>query len=133
MARTLYPILVVAALGTASLIWGLSGFGAVFMDDDPVNAGENAASDLEGEADDSVASDEGDFNASARSGTEDNIVGVILSGIQGIVGFVTMAALLPVELRRIGFPYYFAYPVGILIQAIVGIGFIQFATGRNYR
>lgn len=133
MARTLYPILVVAALGTASLIWGLSGFGAVFVDDNSVDAGQSAADQLEGEANSSVASDEGEFEASARSGNEDNIVGVILSGIQGILGFVTMAALLPVELRRIGFPYYFAYPVGILVQTIVGVGFLQFATGRVYR
>jgi len=131
--RTLYPILVVVALGTATLIWGISGFGDIYGQDDPIE-GSNAGDQLRQQADDSAASDNGSFNASARSGTEnDNIVGVILSGISFIVSFATMVALLPLELMNLGFPAYFAAPVGLLAQAIVGVGIVQFATNRYYR
>jgi hypothetical protein len=40
-------------------------------------------------------------------------------------------ALLPVYLTRLGFPAYFAFPVGTLCQVITTVGFYQVLTGHE--
>lgn len=130
--RTIYPVLLVLALGTASLIWGLSGIAAVYTENDPIE-GSEAGDAVEGQAGQSAAGEEGDFEASARGDDSDNLVGVVFSGIDAIVSFASMVALLPFELQNLGFPRYFAYPIGVLAQGLVGIGIVQFASGRVYR
>jgi hypothetical protein len=131
--RTLYPILVVAALGTATLIWGISGIGTLYTNNDPVSGESQSADRLQEQANSSAAAEDGSFEASARGGGSDNIVGLVIAGVQSIVSFATMVALLPFELQRLGFPRYFAYPIGVLAQSLVGIGIVQFASGRFYR
>lgn len=132
--RTKYPVLVVMALATASLIWGMSGFGDVYGVNDPVGDDSQAADALQEESNESSASSGGTFEGSANTGTDsNNIVGLIISGISSIVSFGTMVALLPLELERLGFPRYFAYPIGVLAQTLVGIGIVQFATNRDFK
>lgn len=131
--RTIKIVLIVAAMGTAALIWGMSGVGAIYGADDPVD-GLQSGDAVEREGNTSAVSEDGNFSASAdNSGGADNIVGVVLSGATAITDFAAMVALLPFELQALGFPSYFAYPVGFLAQAIAGIGVVQFAAGRVYR
>jgi hypothetical protein len=131
--RTIAPILFVAALGTAALIWGLSGFGAVYGVNDPVSGLESGDA-LEDQANDSAVSNQGQFNGSAdNTDGSDNIVGIVISGISAVVQFATLVAFLPFELQRLGFPFYFAFPLGVLTQAIVGVGVVQFASNRVFR
>jgi len=131
--RTIKIVLIVAAMGTAALMWSMSGVGAIYGADDPVGdlqSGENISNQGSG----SAVSEDGNFSASAdNSGGADNIVGVVLSGATAITDFAAMVVLLPAELQRLGFPAFFAYPVGFLAQAIAGIGVVQFAAGRVYR
>jgi hypothetical protein len=131
--RTIKIVLVVAAMGTAALMWSMSGVGGIYGTDDPVD-GFEAGEKIEKEGNTSAVSEEGNFSASAdNSGGADNIVGVVLSGATAITDFAGMVALLPWELQRLGFPAFFAFPVGFLAQAIAGIGVVQFAAGRVYR
>lgn len=131
--RTIAPILFVAALGTAALIWGLSGAGAIYGVDDPVSGLESGDA-LEERSNDSAVSNDGTFNGSAENTDgSDNIVGIVISGIGAIVQFATLVALLPFELQRLGFPFWFAFPLGALTQAIVGVGVVQFASNRVFR
>jgi hypothetical protein len=130
--RTIYPTLIVVALGVATLMWGLSGFGAIYGATDPVSDLESG-NELEAQANNSAVSGDGSFNGSAQGADSDNIVGLIVSGTQAITGFAGAVALLPWEIQRLGFPYWFAFPMGLSAQAIVGIGVVQFAANRVYR
>lgn len=130
--RTLYFILVVFALGTAGMIWSLSGIGGVYGPTDPIGDTESADA-LEAQAANSSANNSGSLNGSARAGDDANLIGVIITGISTIVNFGGTVVLLPFELQNLGFPRYFAYPVGLLAQAFVGIGIVQWATNRFYQ
>jgi hypothetical protein len=120
-------------MGTAALIWGLSGAGALYDGGDPVTGLESGdAVRQQGEG--SVVAENGTFNTSAQnSGGSDNIVGVVLSGVSYLTEFAALVALLPLELQALGFPVWFAAPIGLLVQALAGIGIVQFAAGRIYR
>lgn len=130
--RTIYPTLFVVALGVATLMWTMSGAGALYGQTDPIS-GMQSDDALQQQANNSAASDGGEFNGSAKGGDSDNIVGLIISGTQAIVSFAGSVALLPAEIERLGFPWWFAFPIGASAQAIVGIGIVQFAANRVYR
>jgi len=129
--RTIKIVLIVAALGTASLMWGLSGMGAVYGQSDPVS-GLESGDDIKQQGNQSVVSN-GSYDASATGASQDSVVGLIIAGTSRITDFAAMAALLPIELNRLGLPYWLAYPVGLIGQAIVGIGIVQFATNRVWK
>lgn len=130
--RTIKPTLIVVALGVATMMWGVSGFGSLYGQTDPVS-GLESGENLRAISDESAVSENGSFNASAKGADEsDNIVGMIISGTQAVISFAGSVALLPWELMRIGFPRWFAFPLGLSAQAVVGIGIIQFATNRVY-
>lgn len=125
--RTLYPVLVVIALGMAGIMWSMSGFGLLFGGDDPV-------SDLESEdrlnkSAENLQDDES-LEVSDRGG--DSFVGSIISAGDQVIGFAKSAVLLPAELQRIGLPPWMAIPLGLGAQSIAFIGFLQFITGRVY-
>jgi hypothetical protein len=131
MVRTARIVLVVAALGTASLMWGLGGLGDLYGETNPVGDLQSG-DEVERQADESAVVDNGSFSGSA-SRSDDSIVGLIVSGASAITDFAAMVALLPLELQRLGLPRYAAYPLGLIAQAVVGIGVVQFATGREWR
>lgn len=126
--RTNFVWFLVLALGISALMWQLAGVGSVL-------SGDNAAGGLEsGDELEAQAPDEPRVNGSANSNTgESDIVGLILAGGAGIANFVNMAVLLPLELQRLGFPYWFAYPIGLGVQVIALIGIIQFLSNRVMR
>jgi hypothetical protein len=130
MVRTAKIVLVVAAIGTASLMWGLSGFGALYGQSDPVG-GLSSGDAVSAQANASAVSENGSFSGAA-SASDDSIVGLIISGTSTLVAFAGMVALLPVELSALGLPFWFAYPIGLIAQALVGLGIVQFAAGREW-
>lgn len=128
--RSQFAVYLVLAMAIAGMIFSMSGFNAVIGQD-----GHN--SDLSGRVNDSAenssVNSEGDtFNADARAqgGT---LVGFILTGGSAIMDVLSLVVLLPLELQAMGFPYWFAYPIGVLVEVVVGVGFIQFIVGRVYR
>jgi len=130
MARTIFPVLFVLALGTAALIWGMAGAGNIYGSSDPVD-GLNSGSEIVDAKNDSAVGG-GSYNGSAGGDSDGGgIVGLIISGVDAIVSFVSMVALLPWELMKLGLPEYFALPIGFLAQGLVGIGVIEFATNRE--
>lgn len=68
----------------------------------------------------------------ARAGSDSSIVGIAIGGAQQIAGILVLVGYWPAALQTLGFPGWFATPVGIIAQLIVGIGLFQFATGRIY-
>lgn len=132
MVQSARTVLVVAALGAAALMWGLSGFGALYGAADPVGDLQSG-DEIETQGNQSAVVEGGSYDASAEGASDDSIVGLIVSGTGAVTDFAGMVALLPFELQRLGFPYWFAWPLGVLAQAIVGIGIVQFASGRVFR
>jgi len=119
------------ALAAAVLMFQMSGIGPALTN------GTGPADDLESgdkfekevaENSSSSAGFSGDVNQNS-----DSLVGLALGGIDAIFGWVSVLVLLPLELNRLGFPYWAAYPLGILSQAVISIGLVQFASGRNLR
>jgi len=131
--RTTMPLMIVVVLGVATLVWSLSGVGALYGLEDPVDRGESAE-ELEKRADQLPEGENGDGGLISRIRPgDDNFLGLIISGTKNIVQFVAMVALLPAELQRVfGLPAWFANPVGIAAQAIVAFGFMQFVVNRRF-
>ncbi|OYR65175.1 hypothetical protein [Halorubrum ezzemoulense] len=59
-------------------------------------------------------------------------VGAILQFGDMVRTFVTVVGLLPIYLGRLGFPLWFATPIGVLAQLIASIGVFQVVTGREF-
>jgi len=124
---------VVLAFGVAfSLIAG-SGIGAAVFGTSPSDA-ETARTleDVSGQADVDADSETGGLSADVAGDNEPTLVGVAISGGEFAANLVGAVALLPITLMRLGFPSYFAVPVGGVAQIIAFIGLIQFVRGTEY-
>lgn len=134
--RTLYPVLMILALGTAAIMWSMSGVGLVIQGDDPAGGIESdkelneSAQELEDEKEDQQSGDGGFFSTSNQG--DDSFIGAVIAGANQLADLATSAILLPIELQRLGLPTWLAMPLGLGGQAIAFIGFVQFVTGRRY-
>jgi|APHM01.1.fsa_nt_gi hypothetical protein len=129
MARTLFPIVAVLALGVALLMMQGSGFNALITgSQDPGPLG-----DAIGNQADSSPANEGSLNATRSAAGEGSIAGLILGGGETALDVVGLLALLPVTLERLGFPTWFALPLGSIVYIISGLGIAQFVSGRVFR
>lgn len=128
--RTAFAMLVLLSLGSGVLVWQMAPLGGALGPDqaDDLNSG----SELEEEAKDGPAG--GDFNASAKTGEGGSLVGTIVSSISIVTSFVGLVVMLPYELAKLDpVPWWAAYPVGILFQAVMGFLIAQFAGNRVMR
>lgn len=120
---------VVLAFGVAFALLAGSGIGAAVFGETPGDA--ETARTLEDISDDaSVDADDAEggsgLSADVVGDNEPTLVGVAISGGQFLTSLVGAVALLPITLMRLGFPSYFAVPVGGVAQVIAFIGLIQF-------
>lgn len=125
--RTTPIIGVVLALGFAFAFLAGSGIGpAVFGEDPGDSKTKKTLEDVGKDAD--VGEGEGDGGVSADVGgdNEPTLVGFAISGGQFITKTVGAVAFLPSTLMNLGFPAYFATPVGRLAQIVATIGLFQF-------
>lgn len=131
--RTKSILGVVLAFGVAfSLIAG-SGVGAAVFGASPGDA--DTARTLEqvsNDADIDENSEDGGLSADVTGDNEPTVVGVAISGGQFAAQLVGAVALLPVTLMRLGFPRYFAVPIGAVAQVVAFIGLVQFVRGTEY-
>jgi hypothetical protein len=135
--RTIYPMVLVMALGTAGMMWSMMGAGQILSDSgdsgidnlESTDKLEEQGQELKDEEDEEE--DNGGFFSAIIQGVEDSIFGLVLSAAQRIVSFAKLALLLPLELQRLGLPRGMAYPLGLAAQAVSLIGFLQFAAGRT--
>ena len=128
------PIIgVVLAFGVAFALLGGSGIGPAVFGEDPDAETERVIEDISEEGDVSVDEDgEGGLGADIGGDNEPTVTGVIISGGQFAAQLVAAVALLPLTLVRLGFPTYFAVPVGGLAQIIAFIGLVQFIGRTEY-
>ena len=123
---------VVLAFGVAFALLAGSGIGAAVFgacpgDADTARTLEDISEDASVDAEDP----DGGFAADVTGDNEPTVVGVAISGGQFVAQLVGAVALLPVTLMRLGFPRYFAVPVGGVAQVIAFIGLAQFVAGRE--
>lgn len=126
--RTTYPIALVLAMMLTAAFFSGSGFNGIVD-------GEQRTDALDEQVE--QAKDNGSFEdnelKSGQGGTDDGtIVGFIVDGTNRIFAFAGMVAVLPITLQSLGFPQWFALPIGSLFTIVVSIGVLQFVTGRMY-
>lgn len=117
------------AIAIGALMFQMGGFAG------QLQAG-GAGGDLQSSGDFQEAAN----NSSVREGVQgsvnrgnDNLVGLALTGIGSVVNAVGFVALLPFELKKLGLPWYGAYPIGIGGWYAMGFGLVQFGSGRVFR
>jgi len=116
----------VLAFAVAFALISGSGVGATIFGQTPADSETTRTlDDLSNRATEPIGADVAGDN-------EPTIVGFVLAGGDFIVELVGAVAVLPVTLTRLGFPNYFAVPVGGVAQIIATIGFFQFVTGNEY-
>lgn len=136
--NTLYPTIFVVALAIAATMLGMSGYtDAIGIETDPTD-GLGAPGELQKQADNSSyggvnGTDRPGFEGSAQSQDEGDIVGFIISGARTVAQFVGFVVLLPWELADLGFPWWFAYPIGLASQVMATLTVAQFASNRRVR
>jgi len=125
--RTIAPVLIVLALGVSGAMIGMSGF------EDAWGAPAPSTTGAQEELDNGTTVNPNDrpIEGPVSSG-ESNIVGLITDGLSSLTGIAASVAVLPVTLINLGFPAWFALPIGSLVYIISGIGLIQFATNRRW-
>ena len=124
---------VVLSFGIAFAILSGAGLGAVFGEDPDDHETTRAIEALEEDA--SVAQDadgEGGVSADVAGDSEPTLVGLAISAGGFAVQLVVAVGLLPVTLTQFGFPYYAAYPLGVVAQSVALIGLFQFVRGTEY-
>jgi len=128
------PIIgVVLAFGVAFALLGGSGIGPAVFGEDPDAETERVIEDIAEGGDVNVDEDgEGGLGADIGGDNEPTVTGVIISGGQFAAQLVAAVALLPLTLMRLGFPTYFAVPVGGVAQIIAFIGLVQFIGRTEY-
>lgn len=124
---TKYPVLVAIAFALTGMMFTMSGASAAF-------GGQGGAPALEEDVNDSAeesSANESDFESDTRSAG--SIVGFVISAASQVANFAGLVIGLPVALQQLGFPRFFAYPIGLATQLLVSVGFVQFVSGRVFR
>jgi hypothetical protein len=127
--RTIFPLVVVLSMMITAGFFVGSGFNDAIRGEQNIDPVTDEVNQRSGES----AVGSGNFSAS-RSGTDEgSIVGLVVGGAQDITEFLSLVVLLPITLQQLGFPDWFALPIGAVLQIIVSIGVLQFITGRELR
>lgn len=122
----------VLCLGVAFALLSGAGAGAMFGE----SPGDEPTVDTVGEIGEEAsvdAEDEGGISADVTGDDEPTLVGLAISGGAFLVNLVAAVGLLPMTLVRLGFPDWFAFPVGFIAQAIALIGLVQFVRTGDFQ
>lgn len=131
MARTTWPVALILSLGIATLMFQSAGFAAIPGAGEPSAGLEPLGESVQDRANSSAAENEPDAYGGAASGSDDPLINFILDGGGSLLSVFKLVGALPNALINLGFPTWFAVPLGGLVQIIAGIGVVQFVTGRK--
>jgi len=131
--RTKTVLGVVLAFGVSFALLSGSGIGAAVFGESPGDAqSSRTLDDISKDASVDPDSEGSGLSADVGGDNEPTLVGVAISGGRFAASLVAAVGLVPVTLMRLGFPAYFAVPVGGVAQVIAFIGLIQFIRGTEY-
>jgi len=128
--RTVYPLTVVLSIGIILLMFQGSGFNALVQGSQSPGA---VGDQIQEQGNESAIRDNESISGERPSSDEGSLTGVIINTGGQVLNIVALVLLLPQTLLRLGFPSWFALPVGSLVYIVSGIGMIQFVTGRVLR
>lgn len=128
--RTQFPVAVMLAFAVMFAMFAGSGFNTIVRGD--AQGGDQLADELGEQANDSAVANNESVSGSRAASDEGSLVGVIIGAGQSLMQIVGMVALLPLTLQNLGFPTWFATPVGSIVYVVAGIGILQFITGRIF-
>lgn len=120
--------MVVISIGVASMMLTASGFAAVW-------GGEPPQTDAAVEQVNSSAEKLNPENkpvSGPLSNNDGSTVGLLSSGLDGIINFVSAVVHLQSTLVSIGWPAWAALPLQIVGVSIAGIGFVEFVLNREW-
>lgn len=126
--RTLAPIMVVLALAVSGSMLGMAGFWDAWGAPAPQT---DAAQDQLEENQDQVNPNDVPVEGPVSSG-ESDVVGLIANGLGSMTDLAGAVIVLPITLINLGFPAWFAIPVGSLGYLLAGVGVIEWATNREF-
>jgi len=127
--RSTWAVALTLSIGVASLMFGLSGYGGAVAKD-PTDGLGPVGSSVQDQASNSSVESGVD---GAAGNTDQPLITFILNGGGALLSIAQSVVLLPVALMNLGFPAWFAVPIGSLVSIIVGVGITQFIAGRVYR
>jgi hypothetical protein len=116
----------VLAFGLAFALLSGSGIGAAVFGESPGDAETTRTIEEVSNQSSVDEEDEAGLGADVTGDNEPTLVGLAISGGKFLVGLVGAVALLPLTLMNLGFPAYFALPVGGIAQIIAFVGLVQF-------
>lgn len=126
--RTTAPVMIVLALAVSGMMLGMSGFEQAWGAPAPdTSAAQDELNGSSGDLDPS-----GEPISGPVSSADSSTVGLIASGLGTLTDVAGAVVLLPLTLMNLGFPAYFAVPLGGLAQLIAGIGLVEFAVNREW-
>lgn len=127
--RTTWGVALVLSIGVASLMFSLSGYAGAYASDPTAGLGP-VGEGVQEQANKSAVETgvEG-----AASGSDEPLVNFILNGGGALLSTAKLVLALPLALQSLGFPSWFAFPVGSVVTIGTSIGVVQFITGRIYQ
>jgi hypothetical protein len=117
---------VVLAFGVAFSLLAGSGVGAAVFDQTPEDAQTSRTLEDIGEQSGVDKEDGEGLSADVGGDNEPTVIGVGISGGEFLVTLIGAIAVVPYTLVRLGFPVWFAVPLGSVGQVIGLIGLVQF-------
>lgn len=122
----------VLALSVSFTLLAGSGIGAAVFGENPGDARvANTVGDIGEDASVDEDKEGGGLSADVAGDKEPTLVGFALSSVGFLTKMVAAVALLPFTLMNLGFPGYFALPVGSLAQIITFAGLGRAASGAS--
>jgi hypothetical protein len=130
--KSQYLVMFTVALAVAGGMMAASGF----------NATLGTSGDATGTLQDAVNStgqgpvansSGGGLQGDPRVEDDGTLVGFVVGSTQTVTNILGMVVMLPNTLRNLGFPAWFANPLGNAIRIVASIGILQFAVGRVLR
>ena len=127
--RTIVPVMIVLSLAISGAMIGGSGFEDVWGS--PAPETDAAEDELDEQADGLNPNDNSPVEGPVNS-DDSSIVGLVVDSLSSVVGLAASTAVLPATLTSMGFPTWFALPVGSVVYILAGVGVVQFATNRRW-
>lgn len=129
--RSNFAVALVIAFALTGMMFGMSGFTDAIGHSEDTTTLEDA---VNASADQGAVDDEGSgLSGDPRIPNDGTLIGFIVQGASQLLNVMMMVLLLPNTMTKLGFPFWFAMPVGVGLQIVASIGFVQFAVGRVLR
>lgn len=129
MARAAWIMMLMISIGAAVLMFQASGYAGLYGSD-PTAGLEPLGDSVKEEANNSRGANKPDAYGGAASGSDEPLINFILDGGGAVLSVFNLVGALPNALIAFGLPRWFAQPIGYVAQIIMGLGAVQFITGR---